>query len=260
MNNINYQLTKIFLSMALCRFAWYKLPFFAVIHALFWLPTTYLIAISNDHISPVVPYVSALGIYPPEKYMFMVLMSSYGIMATLSQWIWCWKAGDQIRKMRRSIILHFLRVVVAVFMTIAGMCIVGLSFINTKENNAEHYHLTLLNFICHVIAIPCGAVVIACISNKWILYCFGRLFVVIQMVLASASFVHFNMIGLKVLKAKDFFYIKPYESGYIEFVWSAVSEWCVVLGCAELTFIIALELRDFQKSVMNLQRSSNLDV
>ncbi|CAH8446238.1 unnamed protein product [Schistosoma bovis] len=203
---------------------------------------------------------SALGIYPPEKYMFMVLMSSYGIMATLSQWIWCWKAGVQIRKMRRSIILHFLRVVVAVFMTIAGMCIVGLSFINTKENNAEHYHLTLLNFICHVIAIPCGAVVIACISNKWILYCFGRLFVVIQMVLASASFVHFNMIGLKVLKAKDFFYIKPYESGYIEFVWSAVSEWCVVLGCAELTFIIALELRDFQKSVMNLQRSSSLDV
>lgn len=48
--------------------------------------------------------------------------------------------------------------------------------------------------------------------------------------------------------------------GYIEFVWSAVSEWCVVLGCAELTFIIALELRDFQKSVMNLQRSSSLDV
>ncbi|CAH8470659.1 unnamed protein product [Schistosoma mattheei] len=52
--------TKIFLSMALCRFAWYKLPFFAVIHALFWLPTTYLIAISNDHISPVVSYVRAI--------------------------------------------------------------------------------------------------------------------------------------------------------------------------------------------------------
>ncbi|CAH8446229.1 unnamed protein product [Schistosoma bovis] len=194
------------------------------------------------------------------KGMKMSNSKDQAYLATLSQWIWCWKAGVQIRKMRRSIILHFLRVVVAVFMTIAGMCIVGLSFINTKENNAEHYHLTLLNFICHVIAIPCGAVVIACISNKWILYCFGRLFVVIQMVLASASFVHFNMIGLKVLKAKDFFYIKPYESGYIEFVWSAVSEWCVVLGCAELTFIIALELRDFQKSVMNLQRSSSLDV
>ncbi|CAH8449055.1 unnamed protein product [Schistosoma rodhaini] len=246
--------------MALCYFSWYKLPLFAFIHALFWLPTVYLIAISRDHISPVVPYVSALGIYPPEKYMFMALMSIYGIMATVSQWIWCWKAGLQITKIRRSIILHFILVIVFIFMTIAGMSIIGLSFVNTKENNAEHYRLTLVNFICHVIAIPCGAVVIACLSNKWMLFCFGRLFVVIQMVLGSASFVHFNMIGLKVLKAKDFFYIKPYESGYIEFVWSAVSEWCVVMGCAELTFIIALELYDFEKSVVNLEGSRYLNV
>ncbi|KAH8850882.1 prokaryotic DNA topoisomerase [Schistosoma japonicum] len=246
--------------MTRCNFAWYKLPIFAVLHALFWLPTTYLVAISKDHISPVVPYVSALGIYPPEKYMFMILMSSYGMMATVSQWIWCWKASRKIRKLKRSIILHFMCTVVVVVLTVAGISIVGLSLINTKDNNAGHYHLTLVNFTCHVIAIPLGAIIIACISNKWIFYCFGRLFVVIQMMLASASFVHFNQIGLRVLNAKDFFYIKPHESGYIEFVWSAVSEWCVVLGCVEITFITALELHDFEKSDSNLKQITNFNV
>ncbi|CAH8442153.1 unnamed protein product [Heterobilharzia americana] len=68
------------------------------------------------------------------------------------------------------------------------------------------------------------------------------------MILASASFVHFNKIGLQVLRAKDFFYIKSYEPGYEEFKWSAVSEWFVVFGCVEITFITAMELREFDRS------------
>ncbi|CAH8829738.1 unnamed protein product [Trichobilharzia szidati] len=227
---------------------WSRLPLFAVLHALFWLPVTYLVAISRDHISPFVPYVSALGIYPPEQYMFMILMSSYGIMATMSQWIWCLKAGNEIRRKTRSKILHIIRANYVVFMTAAGIFIVGLSFINTKQNNSLHYRLTLGNFICHVTAIPLGAIVISFISTKWILFSFGRLFVVLQMILASASFVHFNQIGLRVLRAKDFFYIKTYEPGYEEFKWSAISEWFVVFGCVEITFITAMELREFERS------------
>ncbi|CAH8442135.1 unnamed protein product [Heterobilharzia americana] len=197
--------------MARCDFAWFKIPLFAVLHALFWLPVTYFVAVSKDHISAFVPYVSALGIYPPEKYMFMGLMSTYGVMATFSQWIWFWKAGFEVRKRMKSKIPHLVLIICVLFMTAAGVCIVGLSFINTKENNAVHYRLTLSNFICHVTAIPLGALIIVFISDKWLIFSFGRLCVVLQMILASASFVHFNKIGLQVLRAKDFFYIKSYE-------------------------------------------------
>ncbi|KAH8850873.1 prokaryotic DNA topoisomerase [Schistosoma japonicum] len=49
-----------------------RLPLFAVCHALFWLPIGYFVAISYDHVQPVVPYVSVINPFHIPKPVYVV--------------------------------------------------------------------------------------------------------------------------------------------------------------------------------------------
>ncbi|CAH8444419.1 unnamed protein product [Heterobilharzia americana] len=224
-----------------------RIPLFAVVHALFWLPVMYLVAVSYDHVQPVVPYVSNFGIYPPEKYMFMSSMILYGMLTIISQWFWCFMMRKKFERKSWSTIGQRLSILTGLIFTASGICIVILSFIDTKNDNETHYYLAMLNFICHAIAIPLGTVLVAGVFQPWVWFCFSRVLISIQMILGSYFFVYFNEAGLLVEEAEDFFYIKRHEPGYEEFKWSAVSEWFVIMGCIEITLIIGLELRNYEK-------------
>ncbi|CAH8444442.1 unnamed protein product [Heterobilharzia americana] len=222
-------------------------PLYAVVHALFWLPVGYFIAIAYDHVQPIVPYTSALGIYPPEKYMFMALMGSYGVLTIISQWLWCFMMRKKFKRKSWSTVGQHLCVLSAITFTVSGICIVILSFINMKSDNRTHYNLTLLNFICHTIGIPLSTLLVAYVFRPWVWFCLARVLVSLQMIIGSYSFVYFNKAGLRVLDAEDFYYIKSHEPGYKEIALSAFSEWFVIFGCVELTLITGLELRKYEK-------------
>ncbi|KAH8850868.1 prokaryotic DNA topoisomerase [Schistosoma japonicum] len=115
------------------------IPLYATIHGLFSLFLLYLVAVYYDHVQPFVPFVSALGIYPPEQYMFMCLMGSYGVMI-----------------------------------------------------------------------------------------------------------VYYNWIGNIVFAGSNFFYIREYEPGYVEFNKCAFSEWLAIFSLLEITLITGLELRNHE--------------
>ncbi|KAH8850865.1 prokaryotic DNA topoisomerase [Schistosoma japonicum] len=227
---------------------WFKcypslLPLYAVCHALFWLPMMYLVAISYDHVQPFIPFVSSFGIYSPEKYMVMSCLGSYGIMTIISQWFWCSMIKGKIKRKSYSIVGQYTCIFIALLYTIAGICIVLLSFFNMKDNNKLHFHLTLTNFICHVVAIPLSSLLIVHVFRRWKHFLLARIMVTLQMILGSCFFIYFNRAGLLVLKSEDLYYIKDYEPGYKEFNQCAASEWLIILGLIEITLVTGLELR-----------------
>ncbi|CAH8444351.1 unnamed protein product [Heterobilharzia americana] len=233
--------------MSLKHFKHSTIPFCGFIWAIVGLPILYITAISYDHVQPVVPYVSTLGIYPPEKYMFQWLFTIYLILATFSQCLWCSKLMQTLTKRYKSKVPILLTLLVGLIMIVSGMCILGLTYIDTKEDNRSHYHLTLLNFTCHILAMTISVPVIIVTFDRWLFFSTIRLLLLIQMMFAAIGFTYYNRIGLDVLQAKDFYYIKSYEPGYEEFKWSAISEWFIVLGCAEFTLIMGLEIKEAEK-------------
>ncbi|KAH8850869.1 prokaryotic DNA topoisomerase [Schistosoma japonicum] len=166
------------------------IPLYATIHGLFSLFLLYLVAVYYDHVQPFVPFVSALGIYPPEQYMFMCLMGSYGVMMIISQWFWCSMMMKKFRRKSFSIVGQYTCIFVALLYTIAGICIVLLSFFNVL--------------------------------------------------------VYYNWIGNIVFAGSNFFYIREYEPGYVEFNKCAFSEWLAIFSLLEITLITGLELRNHE--------------
>nr|CAH8827383.1 unnamed protein product [Trichobilharzia regenti] len=235
-----------------------KVPFFAVIHALFWLPIIYVVAVLHDHVQPIVPYVSSLGIYPPEKYIFTTSMASYGVLTIISQWFWCIMMGRRFaQKSFQSKISKMLSIMTTTMFTISGSSIIILSFIDTRSYDDIHYYLALLTFGSHAAAIPLGTLLVLLVFRPWIWFCLGRIIILLQMIIGSYFFVHFNEAGQLVEEAEDIYYIKKHEPGYEEFKWSALSEWFVVMGFLEITLITGFELRSYEKQRVNRQKMSS---
>ncbi|KAH8850878.1 prokaryotic DNA topoisomerase [Schistosoma japonicum] len=169
---------------------WFKcypslLPLYAVCHALFWLPMMYLVAISYDHVQPFIPFVSSFGIYSPEKYMVMSCLGSYGIMTIISQWFWCSMIKGKIKRKSYSTVGQYTCIFIALLYTIAGICIVLLSFFNMKDTNRFHYKLTMINFYCHVIVISLSLLLIICVFRPWKWFLLARILVACQLLLGS---------------------------------------------------------------------------
>ncbi|CAH8824796.1 unnamed protein product [Trichobilharzia szidati] len=189
-----------------------RIPLFAVIHALFWLPVSYFIATYYDHVQAVVPYVSAFGLYPPEKYIFMSTMGSFGVLIIISQWFWYLMMRRRLAERNAcSPVGGLLCIIVPITFTISGISIIALSIIDAKTHNFIHYRFSLLNFYCHIVSIPLGALLVlySFRPRKW--FFLARLIVWIQMILGAYFFKYYNHIGLIFLQAKDFYYIKPHE-------------------------------------------------
>ncbi|CAH8446202.1 unnamed protein product [Schistosoma bovis] len=241
--------------MLLCRFYPSRVPLFAVFHAIFWLPMIYVVAISYDHVQPFVPFVSSFGIYSPEKYMIMCFLGSYGVMTIISQWFWCFMMINKLKQKSQSGIRPYICIFVGLVYTISGICIVLLSFFNMKDTNQLHFHLTLSNFICHVVAIPLSSLLIVGNFRLWKCFLLARIIVSLQMIIGSFSFVYFNRAGLLVLQAKNLFYIKENEPGYKEFNQCAISEWFVILGLIEVTLITGLELRTYENQYEEINKT-----
>ncbi|TNN09628.1 prokaryotic DNA topoisomerase [Schistosoma japonicum] len=222
------------------------IPLYATIHGLFWLVLGYLVAVYYDHVQPFVPFVSALGIYPPEQYMFMCLMGSYGVMMIISQWFWCSMMMKKFRRKSFSIVGQYTCIFVALLYTIAGICIVLLSFFNMKDTNQFHYELSMINFYCHVIVIPLSLLLIICVFRPWKWFLLARILVACQLLLGSYFFVYYNWIGNMVFAGSNFFYIREYEPGYVEFNKCAFSEWLAIFSLLEITLITGLELRNHE--------------
>ncbi|CAH8824793.1 unnamed protein product [Trichobilharzia szidati] len=234
-----------------------RIPLFAAIHAFFWLPVMYFIATYYDHVQPVVPYVSAFGLYPPEKYMFMYSSLLFGALIIISQWFWYLMMRRRLAERNAcSPVGGLLCIMVPINLTISGISIIALSLIDAKTHNFIHYCFSLLNFYGHIVSNPLGALLVlySFRPRKW--FFLARLIVWIQMILGAYFFIYYNKIGLPILKAKDFYYIKPHEPGYEEFKWSAVCEWIVVLGCLEIELITSLELRHYEKRTVDRIRRS----
>ncbi|CAH8459856.1 unnamed protein product [Schistosoma turkestanicum] len=231
-----------------------RIPLYAVCHALFWLPVGYFVAISNDHVQPVVPYVSSLGVYPPERYMFMSLMGSYGVMTIISQWLWSIMMIKIFKRRTKSMIGQVMCIFSAALYTVLGICIVILSFIDTKHNNRIHYRLTVISFVCHTVVVTINTSLVVFAFRPWKWFVCGRILVLTQMGLGSYLFRYFNKAGLRVLAAKDPFYIKRHEPGYEEFKWSAVCEWVVILSYVQLMLITGLEMRKYEKTIEKKDR------
>ncbi|CAH8829823.1 unnamed protein product [Trichobilharzia szidati] len=231
-----------------------RIPLFAAIHALFLCPVMYFIAISYDHVQPVAPYVSALGIYPPEKYIFMYSSGVYGVLTIISQWFWYLMMRRRlVERNAWSTVSRLLCIIVPITFTISSISIVALSIFDTKTNNETHYYLSVLNICCHLVSIPLSALLVSYSFRPWIWFCLARLVVWIQIILGAHFFIYFNQLGLLYPEAEDFFYIKPHEPGYEEFKWSAVSEWFATVGCAEVSLITSLELRNYEKKRFHME-------
>ncbi|KAH8850874.1 prokaryotic DNA topoisomerase [Schistosoma japonicum] len=185
--------------------------------------------------------------------MFMSLMGSYGVMTIISQWLWSIMMRKKFQRRTKSIMCTFMCIFSAGVYTLLGICIVILSFIDTKHNNRIHYRLTVTSFMCHTIVIPLNTLLVVFAFRSWKWFVLARILVAIQMGLGSFFFRYFNKAGLRVLNAVNPFYIKRHEPGYEEFKWSAICEWIVVLGCVEITLITGLELRNYEKE--NEERS-----
>ncbi|CAH8298542.1 unnamed protein product [Schistosoma turkestanicum] len=72
--------------------------------------------------------------------------------------------------------------------------------------------------------------------------------------LGSYVFRYFNVAGLRVLAAKDPFYIKRHEPGYEEFKWSAVGEWVLIYTYVQFVLVIGLEMRKYEKMIEKRDR------
>ncbi|CAI2723914.1 unnamed protein product [Schistosoma spindalis] len=200
-----------------------QLPIFAVCHALYWLPIGYMVAISYDHVQPFVPFLSSLGIYPPEKYMFTWLMGSYGVMTTISQWFWSSMMRKKFQQRIHSRIGQYTCKFIALLYTVSGICIVLLSIFNMKDTNQLHYRLTMVNFFCQAAAMLLGSLLVFWVYRpmKWFLI--ARIIVTLQIFLGSYFFVYFNRAGLLVFDGENIYYIREHEPGYTEFNKCAIS-------------------------------------
>ncbi|CAH8842241.1 unnamed protein product [Trichobilharzia szidati] len=231
-----------------------RIPLFAAIHALFWLPVMYLIAIYYDHVQPVVPYVSALGVYPPEKYTFMYSLGLFGVLTIISQWFWyLMMRRTLVERNAWSTVSGLLCIIVPITFSISGISIIALSIIDGKTDNHTHYYFSLMNFYCHLVSIPLGGLLVSYAFHPQRWFFFARLIVWIQMILGAHFFIYFNQLGLLIVKAEDYYYIKRHEPGYEEYKWSAVSEWFVILGIVENAFITSLELRNYEKKRLHIE-------
>ncbi|CAH8472218.1 unnamed protein product [Schistosoma intercalatum] len=233
---------------------WFKfypsqLPIFAACYALFLLPIGYLVVISNDHAQPFVPFLSSLGIHPPEKYLFTIIMGSYGLMSTISQWFWLSMVSKKFKKEIHLGIGQYICKFIALLYTISGICIVLLSIFNMKDTNRLHYRLTMVNFFCQATAMLMGSALVFWVYRpmKWFLI--ARIIVILQLFLGSYFFVYFNRAALLVFAGENIYYIKEHEPGYTEFNKCAISEWFCIFGLIEITLITGLELRKHEESV-----------
>nr|CAH8827430.1 unnamed protein product [Trichobilharzia regenti] len=227
-----------------------RIPLFAVIHASVLCPIMYIIAIYHDRIQPVVPYVSALGIHPPEKYIFIYSSGVFAVLNIISQWFWYLMTRRRlVERNAWSMVSGLLCIIILMGFAISSISIIGLAIIDAKTDNDKHYDLAVRNFCSHLISIPLGALLVLYSFRPWKWFFLARIIVWIQMILGAFFFVYFNQLGLLYPEAEDFYYIKSHEPGYEEFKWSAVGEWFVVLGIIETSFITSLELRNYEREI-----------
>uniref|UniRef100_A0A5K4FAU5 CWH43-like N-terminal domain-containing protein n=1 Tax=Schistosoma mansoni TaxID=6183 RepID=A0A5K4FAU5_SCHMA len=225
-----------------------KLPLFAVCYALNLLPVLYLVATSYDHVQPFVPFLSSLGIYPPEKYLFTCTIGLYGVMVIFSQLFWSSMMRRKFKQTTHSRIGQYVCNFISLVYIISGICIVLLSIFNMKDNNLIHYRLTMVNFFCHVTAMILSSVLVFSVYRpmKWFLI--ARIIVILQLFLGSYFFVYFNRAGLLVFDGQNIYYIKEHERGYYEFNKCAISEWFCIFSIIEITWITGLELRNHEQN------------
>ncbi|CAH8634880.1 unnamed protein product [Heterobilharzia americana] len=76
---------------------------------------------------------SQLAIYPPEKHVFWFFSTIYAILVIFSQWIWCAVVRRKMKRSLQSRILFVLVDLTALLMTISGMFILGLTYIDGYE-------------------------------------------------------------------------------------------------------------------------------
>ncbi|CAH8289107.1 unnamed protein product, partial [Heterobilharzia americana] len=241
------------------HFYLHHIPFWAFTFATVGSLLVYIIAVSYDHVQPVVPFLSQLAIYPPEKYVFWFFSTIYAILVIFSQWIWCAVVRRKMKRSLQSRILFVLVDLTALLMTISGMFILGLTYIDTLTNNVLHYNLTIANFVCHVSTFTISVVITAFVFEDKLSFCAIRLIALLVMLFSSIDFDHYCYVGLQVLDANDFHYIKEYESGYEEFKWCAISEWIMTFDAYAIHILQGLEIGEISKSLIHSMSKSTLN-
>nr|CAH8827426.1 unnamed protein product [Trichobilharzia regenti] len=139
-------------------------------------------------------------------------MGFYGLLTIISQWFWYLMMRRRlVERNACSMVSGLLCIIVLITFTISGICIIALSIIDLKTNNATHYNLCLMNFYCHLGSIPLGALLVSYSFRSWKWFSLARIIVWIQMILGAYYFVYFNEIGRLIVHAEDFYYIKKHE-------------------------------------------------
>nr|CAH8827436.1 unnamed protein product [Trichobilharzia regenti] len=188
-----------------------RIPLFAVIHASVLCVIMVFIVISYDQI-PVVPYVSSLGVNPPEKYFFIYSSGVFAVLNIISQWFWYLMMRRRlVERNAWSMVSGLLCIIILIAFAISSISIIGLAIIDAKTDNRTHYHLALMNFCSHLISIPLGALLILYSFRPWKWFFLARLIVWIQMILGAFFFVYFNQIGLLIMEAEDGFLVKQHQ-------------------------------------------------
>ncbi|CAH8459876.1 unnamed protein product [Schistosoma turkestanicum] len=217
----------------------------AFVIAVLGLPSMYIASVHNEHVNGLFPFVSSFGVFPPEKHWFPVLMISYAVFNMAGNYFWFVMVKSKISNMTQSLIPHIINSIIRLLMIISGFCLIGLSIFDMENYNGIHYLMTVGNFSCHVLSILLGCYLVAKYFEKPIWFCCFRLMLIVKMVIGALSFTYFNIIGLPLLQTSNIYRMQPTDGGYWEFLYCAIAEWVLVLGCVLFTLVIALETRTY---------------
>nr|CAH8827395.1 unnamed protein product [Trichobilharzia regenti] len=238
--------------MILCRrrINPFRFSLIALFIAIIGLPILYSVAVYNEHINAFFPFISSFGVFPPEKYGFFVMMTTYSIFNTAGNWFWFQIVKTKISNMSKSLIPLFINSIIRLLMTISGLCLTGLSIFDMEEYNWHHYLMTVCNFFCHGLSITLGG----CLMLKYFedshwFWCI-RFTMTVEMIFSAIAFVYFNFTGLPRLDTLNIYRMLPTDGGYWEFVYCAMAEWVMVATCIVYTLVIALETNKYGKSLM----------
>ncbi|CAH8829741.1 unnamed protein product [Trichobilharzia szidati] len=238
--------------MILCRrkINPFRFSLIALFIAITGLPILYSVAVYEEHINAFFPFISSFGVFPPEKYGFFVMMTSYSIFNTAGNWFWFRIVKTKISNMSKSLIPHLVNSFIRILMTISGLCLTGLSIFDMEKYNWHHYLMTVCNFFCHGLSAMLGGCLLFKYfeDSRWF-WCV-RFILTIKMLLSAIAFVYFNFLGLPVLDTLNIYRMLPTDGGYWEFVYCAMAEWVMVATCILYTLVIALETNKYGRSVM----------
>ncbi|CAH8444437.1 unnamed protein product [Heterobilharzia americana] len=242
------------------RFSPYWFSKIAFLIAIFGFPLVYTVSVYNEHINAFFPFVSAFGVFSPEKYWFCIMIICYAILNTAGNWLWFIMAKSKISNITQSSIPQAINSTIRILMTISGLCLIGLSIYDMEEYNGSHYLMTVCHFGCHVLSISLGGCLMAKYFENSYWFCCVRFLIVLTMITGAIAFVYFNFIGLPLLDTYNIYRMEPTDGGYWEFIYCAMAEWVLVSGCVLFTAVIALETNKYGNTMVRTTTKDPLTV